>query len=141
MHLTKKIYFLKYKTRDGSFKILDGKLVTQNGDNVLDNNNQPIVVGDNNEFATKISIVSTLFKNISNVGDNNYKVDDFKQVDIVANNNTNLLQGAIETSNVSSIKSMVALIEAQRKFEQDQKAINGIDKLNEKVIQSIGNNG
>ena len=35
---------------------------------------------------------------------------------------------------------MVALIEAQRKFEQDQKAVNGIDDINAKVIDSIGNN-
>lgn len=128
-------------TRDGSFKILDGRLVTQNGNNVLDTNNQPIVVGDNNEFATNISVVSTRFNNLDTIGNNNYKVKDFKQLQSVANNNTNLLQGAVETSNVSSIKSMVALIEAQRKFEQDQKAVNGIDQLNEKVIQSIGNNG
>jgi len=127
-------------TRDGSFKILDGKLVTQNGDTILDNNNQPIIVGDDNEFATNISVVSTPFKNLSKVGNNNYKINDFTQVSIVANNNDNLLQGAIEQSNVSSIKSMVALIEAQRKFEQDQKAMNGIDALNAKVIDSIGNN-
>ena len=34
---------------------------------------------------------------------------------------------------------MVGLIEAQRKFEQSQKAITGIDQLNAKVIESIGN--
>lgn len=127
-------------TRDGSFKVLEGRLVTQNGNNVLDNNNQPIIVGDDNEFATNISVVSTPFKNLDKIGNNNYKVNDFNQVTIAANNNENLLQGAIEQSNVSSIKSMVALIEAQRKFEQDQKAINGIDDLNAKVIDSIGNN-
>lgn len=127
-------------TRDGSFKILEGRLVTQNGNNVLDDNNQSIAVGDDNEFATNISVVSTQFSNLNKIGNNNYKVNDFNQVTIVANSNENLLQGAIEQSNVSSIKSMVALIEAQRKFEQDQKAVNGIDDLNAKVIDSIGNN-
>ncbi len=128
-------------TRDGGFKILEGRLVTQNGNNVLDDNNQPITVGDDNEFATNISVVSTQFSNLNKIGNNNYKVNDFNQVTIVANSNENLLQGAIEQSNVSTIKSMVTLIEAQRKFEQDQKAVNGIDALNRKVIESIGNNG
>jgi flagellar basal-body rod protein FlgG len=127
-------------TRDGSFKILDGRLVTQNGNNVLSENNQPIIVGDDNEFAMNISVVSTMYTNLAKVGNNNYKVDDFTKVTNVANNNDNLLQGAIEQSNVSTIKSMVTLIEAQRKFEQDQKAVNGIDELNSKVIDSIGNN-
>jgi len=127
-------------TRDGSFKILDGKLVTQNGNKVLDNNNEPIVVGDDNEFASNISVVSTKFTNLQKVGNNNYKANDLTQVATVANNNENLIQGAIEQSNVSTIKSMVTLIEAQRKFEQDQKAMSGIDALNGKVIDSIGNN-
>lgn len=127
-------------TRDGSFKILDGKLVTQNGNKVLDNNNQPITVGNDNEFASNISVVSTKFTNLQKIGNNNYKANDFTKVSTVANNNDNLLQGAIEQSNVNTIKSMVTLIEAQRKFEQDQKAMSGIDALNGKVIDSIGNN-
>jgi len=127
-------------TRDGSFKVLEGRLVTQNGYNVLDDNNQPIQVGDDNEFALNISIVSSKFSNLDKTGNNNYKVNDFTQVNIVPNNNQNLLQGAVEQSNVSTIKTMVSLIEAQRKFEQDQKAINGIDELNSKVIEAIGNN-
>ena len=127
-------------TRDGSFKVLEGRLVTQNGYNVLDDNNQPIQVGDDNEFALNISIVSSKFSNLDKTGNNNYKVNDFTQVNIVPNNNQNLLQGAVEQSNVSTIKTMVSLIEAQRKFEQDQKAISGIDELNSKVIDAIGNN-
>lgn len=127
-------------TRDGGFKTLEGRLVTQNGYNVLDNNNQPIIIGNNNEFATKIGVVSTPFTNLDKVGNNNYKVNDFNKLKIVGNSNDNVLQGAIEQSNVSAIKGMVDLIEAQRKFEQDQKAINGIDELNAKVIDSIGNN-
>jgi flagellar basal-body rod protein FlgG len=127
-------------TRDGGFKVLEGRLVTQNGNNVLDNNNQPIIVGNDNEFAVNISVVSTNFANLDKVGNNNYKVKDFAQLNIVPNDNNNLLQGAIEQSNVNTIKTMISLIEAQRKFEQDQKAISGIDELNAKVIESIGNN-
>ena len=50
-----------------------------------------------------------------------------------------MLQGSLEKSNVNTIRTMVGLIEAQRKFEQSQKAITGIDQINGKVIESIGN--
>jgi flagellar basal-body rod protein FlgG len=125
-------------TRDGSFKILDNKLVTQNGNNVLDNQNNEIVV-ENENFKNKISLVTIDFKNLAKVGDNNYKVKNNEDLLVVENNENYLLQGAIEKSNVNSIKSMVSLIEAQRKFEQSQKAITSIDAINGKVIESIGN--
>ncbi|MEA3513085.1 MAG: flagellar hook-basal body complex protein [Campylobacterota bacterium] len=125
-------------TRDGSFKILDGFLVTQNGNKILDNNNQPIDARDEN-FESAISVVSTKSENLDKIGNNNYKVKDKEQLTVVSNEE-NIIQGSIERSNVNSIQSMVTLIEAQRKFEQSQKAINGIDEINSKVIDSIGNN-
>ncbi len=50
------------------------------------------------------------------------------------------MQGAIEKSNVNSVTAMVELIDAQRRFEQAQKAVTTIDELNSKVIDKIGNN-
>ena len=50
-----------------------------------------------------------------------------------------LIQGSLERSNTNSIKSMISLIDAQRRFEQAQKAITSIDEINKKVIDSIGN--
>ena len=35
---------------------------------------------------------------------------------------------------------MVGLIESQRRFEQAQKAMTGIDEINQKVIDKIGSN-
>jgi flagellar basal-body rod protein FlgG len=125
-------------TRDGSFKSLDGKLVTSNGDQVLDAQNNPISIDADNEFSKKISIVTTSFKNLDKTGNNNYKVIDDKQLANVENNSEVLLQATLERSNVNSIKSMVGLIEAQRSFEQAQKAVAGIDELNKKVIADVG---
>ena len=51
-------------TRDGSFNILDGKLVTKNGYFVLNNDNLPIVATDN--FATQISVVKPNMKILQN---------------------------------------------------------------------------
>ena len=125
-------------TRDGSFKVLNGNLVTQNGYSVLNNQNEPINI-DNPEFATTISIVSTDFKNLENIGNNNYKVINENQIMNIAASDTYMMQGALENSNVNTIRTMVGLIEAQRKFEQAQKGITGIDTINGKVIDSIGN--
>jgi flagellar basal-body rod protein FlgG len=126
-------------TKDGSFKILEGKLVNQNGYAVLDNNNKSINM-DNPEFASNIGVITTDFKNLQKIGNNNYTAIEKTDINVVASNESYLLQGALETSNVNTIRTMVGLIEAQRKFEQSQKAITGIDTLNGKVIDSIGNN-
>jgi flagellar basal-body rod protein FlgG len=127
-------------TRDGTFKVLNNQLVTQNGYQVLDNNNQPIQVDEENQFALNIGVVRSDFSNLDKIGNNNYTVKDQNAVQNVQDSGQFVLQGAYEQSNVSSIHAMVALIEAQRKFEQAQKAVTGIDQINSKVIESIGNN-
>jgi len=126
-------------TRDGSFKVLDGQLVTQNGDLVLDKQNNPITVNNDKELSTDIGVVKTPFTNLTKVGDNNYKVNNSDEMVEVVRGADYTLRGAIETSNVNTIKSMVQLIEAQREFERSQKAITSIDAINGKVIDSIGN--
>lgn len=125
-------------TRDGSFKVIENELVTQNGSRVLNNENEVINVNDA-QFSRNIALVSTEFKNLENIGNNNYKVIDENQLVQIAENETFLLQNTLEKSNVNTIKTMVGLIEAQRKFEQSQKAITGIDTINGKLIDSIGN--
>jgi len=125
-------------TRDGSFKAVDGKLVNQNNFPVLDNDNNTIDINNPN-FSSSISMVQTDFKNLDKIGHNNYKAIDEKAIVVVNNPNEYMLQGALENSNVNTIRTMVGLIEAQRKFEQSQKAITGIDQINGKVIDSIGN--
>ena len=51
-----------------------------------------------------------------------------------------IVKGAVEKSNVNSVTAMVELIDAQRRFEQSQKAIKTIDELNSSVIDKIGSN-
>ncbi len=127
-------------TRDGTFKVLNGELVTQNGYNVLDGNNQPVIVDDDNAFVGNIGVVKTEYTNLDKIGNNNYRVKDEAEIQNIADSGAFVLQGVYEQSNVNTMQSMVALIEAQRKFEQAQKAINGIDELNAKLIEKIGNN-
>ncbi len=124
-------------TRDGQFKVLDGFLVNNSGDKVLDSDNNPISVED--EFVSKISVVSVNIKDLCKTGGNNYKLTHSDSEVMQEESNANyLVQGSIERSNTSPIKSMVELIDAQRRLEQSQKAISGIDDINKKVIESIG---
>lgn len=125
-------------TRDGKFKVLDGNLVNQNGHKVLDNTNNPIAANDE-ELLTTISVVSANFVDLNKVGNNNYKYNKEDNLKIIEDNQNYIIQGSLERSNVNSIGSMVSMIDAQRRFEQAQKAIIGIDDINKKVIESIGN--
>ncbi len=125
-------------TRDGEFKVLNGTLVTKNGESVLNNNNESIAVVDDN-FFQNIAVFSSDIKNLDKVGNNNYKIKEEQGLTQITNNTEYIMQGSIERSNVNTIKTMVDLIEAQRKFEQAQKAIAGIDEMNQKVITDIGN--
>lgn len=127
-----------FLTRDGSFKSLNGELVTQNGNKVLGINDEPIIIDQEEEFVNNIAVVSTNYKNLDKIGDNNYKVIKNEELNNVQNPLQHLVRGSIEQSNVNGVKAMVSLIEAQRRFEQAQKAITGIDTINQKVIDSVG---
>jgi len=123
-------------TRDGAFKNVDGFLVNHNGNKILDQNDQPIAVTD--KFEENLALVEIDPKNLKKVGNNDYQVKDKNSVKVVDNKDQYLVQKSLETSNVDSITSMVSLIDAQRRFEQSQKAITSIDELNGKLIDKIG---
>jgi len=125
-------------TRDGEFKSLNGFLVTSNGFQVLDKDDKPIEV-DGGEFKRKIELITTSFTNLNKIGNNNYSIKDQDKLVPTENKDDILIQGSIEKSNVNQVETMVSLIEAQRRFEQAQKAISGIDELNRKVIDTVGN--
>lgn len=125
-------------TRNGTFHNKGGFLVTQNGYQVLNVNNEPIVVDAQNEFANAIGIVKTKLQNLEKVGNNNYKLKDENEVNTLASNEGKLYQGAIESSNVNTVESMITLIQAHRAFEQAQKTITGLGELNTALIDKIG---
>lgn len=124
-------------TRDGSFKNINGFLATSQGEKVLNVDNQPIAIADG--FEEQISLVKTPFTNLQKIGNNNYKSEDNKKAETVLLNNSYMLQGSIERSNVNTVSAMVALIDSQRRLEQSQKAMTGIDEINGKLITQIGN--
>lgn len=125
-------------TRDGAFKNLDGFLVDSNGQYILNNDNEAIVTEE--EFINEIAVVKIDYKDLEKYKDNNYKTKDGAAIEVFDINDGQMLQGAIERSNVNSVTAMVGLIDAHRRFEQSQKAIKTIDELNGKLIDKIGNN-
>ena len=125
-------------TRDGSFKNLDNFLVDGNGNNVLNADNEPIVVEDN--FASQIGVTKIPYTNLEKIGDNTYLPKNPNEMEIFENNDSLLVNGAIEKSNVNSVSSMVELIDAHRRFDQSQKAVKSIDELNASLIEKIGSN-
>jgi flagellar basal-body rod protein FlgG len=125
-------------SRDGAFKILDNFLVDSNGNNVLNADNEAIVVEA--RFEEQIGVVQIPFNNLEKVGNNTFKVIDQTNFAIFGNNDNLIEQGVIERSNVNSVSAMVELIDAQRRFEQSQKAIKTIDEMNSKLIDKIGSN-
>jgi flagellar basal-body rod protein FlgG len=128
-------------TKDGSFKNLDGFLVDSNGNNVLSADGEPVAVEDG--FKEAIGAFNIDYKNLEKVGNNNYKLKDpsqiTTQVEPLESNEGSVIQGSLEHSNVNTVLAMVQLIDAQRSFEQSQKAITGINDINSKVIQKLGN--
>jgi flagellar basal-body rod protein FlgG len=122
-------------TRDGAFKNINGFLSTSEGFNVLDQTNAPIAVEDG--FETLICIVKTSYKNLQKQGDNNFLIKNTKNTKTIQNNNEFILQGSLETSNINTITTMVSLIDSQRRLEQAQKASNGIDEINQKLIDKL----
>ena len=126
-------------TRDGSFKNLDGFLVDSNGQFVLNNDGEPIATEEEN-FQNQISVAKIDFTQLEKFRDNNYKQKDGAFVQVLELNDNQIMQGAIEKSNVNTVSTMVGLIDAQRRFEQSQKAISTIDNMNSKLINKIGSN-
>lgn len=122
-------------TRDGSFKNINGLLGTSEGNLILNNENKPITIEEG--FEQQISLVKADYNDIYKVGNNNYKYDDKQKIKPVTNLENQIVQGAVEKSNINAVTTMVQLIEAQRRLEQAQKAMTGIDEVNQKLLTKI----
>lgn len=125
-------------TRDGSFHILDNVVVNSVGQKVLSADGAQIEAEPG--FEGLISVVKTDYNNLEKIGNNNYKIKNENDVEVILDPDEEILQGAIEKSNVNSVHSMVALIDAQRRFEQAQKAIQGKGEMSKSLIEKLGRN-
>ena len=135
-------------TRNGAFTTdAQGFITTAQGDRVLGKNGQPINVsgggrlsiarnGDvhvGNRLVGTVGVTALVPTSLRKEGDNYLTgtVDPNAKVGGVA-------QGALETSNVNTVKEMVALIENMREFEADQKMIRAVDDTLGGAVNQVG---
>ena len=112
---------------NGNFIDVTGKhfTVREDGSVIVDKNNvDKIAIRDFNNYANLKKLHDTLFIPINNeqpIAINNYKLDN----------------GYLEMSNVSIVKEMVNLIEAQRAFDRYQRVI---DSLGNEIMTDVVKN-
>jgi flagellar basal-body rod protein FlgG len=138
-------------TRNGTFTLdKDNVLVTLDGDPVLGETG-PIMIdgkevsvnqtGDvmvDNQVVDRLNIVSlALEENLEKEGASRfvYRGD---QDDETAPENLNVVQGALERSNVSPVMEMTRMIETLRSYESYQKMLQAYDETDSRLINEIG---
>jgi flagellar basal-body rod protein FlgG len=134
-----------YYTRNGSFsRSKDGLLVDGAGQQVLDTANKPIRVGGS---AVTVAEDGTIYTDGNNSGKIKLVKLEPSTVQHLGNSmfsgteagvsGGQVVEGAIEMSNVNPIKEMVGIISAMREFEVAQKVITNFDTLAEKTVTEI----
>ncbi len=139
-------------TRDGSFKLNNmNQLVTSEGNLVLGENQQPIVLegteitvsetGEifvDNQPAGNLGIVSiTNLHDLRKEGYNLYRMEEDMEPEF-GEFTGRVLQGFLEKSNVNPIREMVEMIQLARNYESNQRIIQAYDKILDKAINEIG---
>ena len=139
-------------TRDGAFTVTaDGYLVTKDGDYILDESGETIqlptdqgkpVVDEygnitvNGEEIAKLGIVDFEdYDYLEKYGENLY---DAIGGATKKDSSASVLQGVIETSNVSIVDEMVNMIAVTRSYETNQKMIQTVDGMLDKAVNTVG---
>jgi len=147
-------------TRNGNFRLNTAKqLVNQNGNQVLDRNDAPIVIdapgkisidgegsvsvgtGLANTTITNIKLVN--FENkrfLEKIGDGLYRNTGVPEDELEAIN-SKTRQGFLENSNVKAVEEMTEMVGTLRIFESYQKIIQSIDSMNDQSVNTIGRVG
>lgn len=141
-----------FYTRAGNFQLnLDSELVTPNGDRVLNASGgvitldleagEPVIlptgeIMQNGEEASKLGVVT--FENpqqLVKIGESMFRAPTGTTAEL--DENPQLVQGALESSNVNGVEEVVRMIQTQRIYETNQKVIQTIDELAEKRINAV----
>lgn len=141
---------VKY-TRDGNFTLnVEGYLVTQDGDYVLDVNNQKILL-DTHADAT-VTEDGTIWQNDRVI--TQIKLTDFEDYDYLQRYGENYFEaiegatpinakatinsGYLEQSNISVVTEMVNMITISRAYETNQKVVQTYDHILDTTVNQIG---
>ncbi len=141
-------------TRDGNFTMTQaGEMVTQEGNQVLDDRNQPIILagqaGVPNEIAVSregdVSVDGNITAKLGiyrfadqaallKEGSLNFSTDAPPQRVV----NPEIEQGVLEQSNVNAISAMIDLLEMQRIFDINQRTVYMVmNNINRKAVTEI----
>jgi flagellar basal-body rod protein FlgF len=144
-------------TRNGSFKISSGgTLVTSDGNAVLDSAGKTItldpnipvtmsadgVISQSGTTAAQLALVD--FANpgdLAKQGNTMFRPSDSKTQAVSAPATSQIQQGKLEGSNVSSTEAAVRLVSVMRQFEMMQKAISIAKEMDAKTIQEVAKVG
>jgi flagellar basal-body rod protein FlgG len=104
--------------------------VTQEGYSVLNQTNQPATLA-----APNFRVVTFAnSQNLTSEGDTYYTSDEQPQVV----NNPRIYQGYLEQANVQVADEMVAMIQATREFEANQKVLSTTNETLRKAVNDLG---
>lgn len=139
-------------TRDGNFTMnLQGYLVTQDGDFVLDENGRrirmetelPVSIDRNGNITQAGGYVATIgltdfedYDYLERFGENYFQpVEGATETEEVE---SQIYAGYLEMSNISVVTEMVNMITLQRQYESNQKVITTYDDTLEQAVSQIG---
>ena len=141
---------VKY-TRDGNFTLTqDGRLVTQDGDPVLDENGQYIEIDPLQKAEINVAgqiiqdgqVVATIqvadfedYNYLERYGENYFQpIEGAVQTEAPAQ----IYSGYLETSNISVVTEMVNMITVSRAYESNQKVITTLDSTLDIAANQLG---
>ena len=138
-------------TRDGNFTMnLQGYLVTQDGDFVLDENGRrirmetelPVSIDRNGNITQDGGFVATIgltdfedYNYLERFGENYFKpIEGATEMDA----ESQIYAGYLEMSNISVVTEMVNMITLQRQYESNQKVITTYDDTLDQAVSQLG---
>lgn len=145
-----------YYTRNGQLHVsVDGYLSTRDGLKVLDKNGQPMLLGRGDDAPSSLSFspnggvtdpdTGKDYGTVAMVAldDASKLVPVGKSLFVDPTNQTGtqaadgLQQGFLEGSNVDSLQELVAMITVERSFSATQKALTGVNQLQQNMISQM----
>lgn len=146
----------RYYTRNGQFQLgTNGRLETRDGLAVLDQNDQPISLGSGDELPTDLTFSpnGTIANpatgqtwgplQLVSLPDQQKLVPVGRSLFVDGGNQRGkqagdgLQQGFLEGSNVDSLQELVQMITVERSFGATQKALTGINRLQQNLIANM----
>ncbi len=139
-------------TRDGNFTMdLQGYLVTQDGDFVLDDNGRrirmetelPVSIDRNGNITQDGGFVATIgltdfedYNDLERFGENYFQpIEGAVETEEVG---SQIYAGYLEMSNISVVTEMVNMITLQRQYESNQKVITTYDDTLDQAVSQLG---